>query len=68
MRKDLGETVKKQLREALLSMDRDAEGKEVLKRFEVVRFIPTTGEDYNPVFDIARKAGIDLKTYDYMNK
>ncbi len=68
VRGDLSGAVKKQLKEALLSMDKDAEGKEILKRFEAIRFIPTVREDYQPVFDIARRAGIDLKTYDYMNK
>lgn len=67
VRGDLSEIVKKQLKEALLYMDKDAEGKEVLKRFEAIRFIPTRREDYDPVFDIAKKAGIDLKTYAYMN-
>lgn len=68
VRKDLSPALKKQLRDVLLSMDKDPEGLETLKHFEAIRFIPTTKEDYNPVFDIARKAGIDLKTYDYMNQ
>ncbi len=68
VRKDLSPALKKQLKEILLSMDKDPEGIETLKHFEAIRFIPTTKEDYNPVFDIARKAGIDLKTYDYMNQ
>ena len=68
VRKDLSPALKKQLKEVLLSMDKDPEGIETLKQFEAIRFIPTTKEDYNPVFDIAHKAGIDLKTYDYMNQ
>ncbi len=68
VRADLSEAIKKQLKDTLLSMDKDTEGKEVLKRFEAMRFVPTTKADYRPVFDIAKKAGIDLKTYDYTNK
>lgn len=68
VRKDIGAAVKRQLKDVLLGMDKDPEGKEVLKRFEAIRFLPTTKEDYNTVFDVARKAGMDLKTYDYVNK
>ena len=68
VRKDLDPVAKKKLKEALLGMENDPEGKEVLKKFEALRFIPTTKEDYSPVIDLSRKAGIDLKTYEYMNK
>lgn len=68
VRKDLSDAIKEQLRDVLLGMDKDPDGKEVLKRFEAIRFITTTKEDYTPVFDIARKAGIDLKVYEYTNK
>ncbi len=68
VRSDLDATLKKQLKHVLIGMDKDAEGKEILKRFEALRFIPTSTEDYAPVFDIARKAGIDLKNYVYMNR
>jgi ABC-type phosphate/phosphonate transport system substrate-binding protein len=49
-------------------MDSDPEGKETLKKFGAKRFIKTTINDYKPVFDIAQKAGIDLKKYQYINK
>lgn len=68
VRRDLSPSIKKQLKETLLSMDTDPQGKEILKKFEAIRFILTTREDYDPVFDIAKKAGIDLKTYEYTNK
>lgn len=68
VRGDLDRRVKKQLTDTLIGMDKDPEGKEILKKFEALRFIPTTKEDYNVVFDFARKAGIDLKTYEYVNK
>ncbi len=68
VRKDLGPEVKKKLREVLIGMDKNDEGKEILKKFEAIQFIPTTREDYGTVFEFAKKAGIDLKTYDYVNK
>ncbi len=68
VRKDLSPAVKKQLRDVLIGMDQDRNGKEVLKKFEAIQFIPTSQEDYNIVIEYARKAGIDLKTYEYINK
>jgi len=68
VRKNLSAEVKKRLRDVLLGMDKDAEGREVLKKFEAVRFVSTSKEDYKPVFDIAKSAGINIKTYRYSNK
>ncbi len=68
VRKDLSPAVKKQLRDVLIGMDQDPDGKEVLKKFEAVQFIRTSQEDYTIVIEYARKAGIDLKTYEYINK
>lgn len=68
VRKDLNAAVKKRLSDALIGMDKDPEGIEVLKKFEGIKFIPTTKDDYKPVYDIASKAGIDIKSYQYTNK
>jgi len=68
VRKDLDATLKAKLKEALLTMDQDEEGKEVLALFGAARFIPTTEEDYRPVFEFAARIGLDLETYDYMNE
>lgn len=68
VRKDLAPAVKRQLRDVLIGMDKDPEGREVLRKFEAIQFITTTQEDYKIVVDYARKAEIDLKTYNYMNK
>lgn len=67
MRKGLDSAITKQLKDVLLRMDKELYGKEILKQFSAIRFIPTTKGDYNPVFDIARKAGIDIKKYEYIN-
>lgn len=68
VRKGLDKNIQKRLKEALLNMDRDPEGKVVLQKFGSIKFIETTVADYKPVFDIARKAGIDIKKYVYRNE
>ncbi len=67
VRKDLDAALKSRLKEALLGIDRDPAGKAVLEKFGALRFIETTARDYQPVIDLAREAGIDVKTYRYRN-
>ena len=67
VRKDLDDTVKANLKETLLNMDQDQEGREVLKSFGAMRFVATSEADYAPVFEYAAQIGLDLTTYDYMN-
>jgi phosphonate transport system substrate-binding protein len=68
LRKGIKPSVKEMLKQTLLEMDRDPEGEKVLKEFGVIKFIETTKKDYQPVFDATRKAGINLMTYEYVNK
>lgn len=68
VRKDLDAVLKDSLKKTLLNMDKDEEGKKVLSKFGAQRFIETTDSDYEPVFRIVGSAGIDLKTYDYINQ
>jgi len=68
VRKDLDESLKRKLKNALLQMDQDAEGRKVLHGFGASRFLSTTADDYAPVFDYADKIGLDLATYDYINE
>jgi len=68
VRKDLDESLKRKLKNALLQMDQDAEGQKVLHDFGARRFLATTENDYAPVFDYANKIGFDLATYDYINE
>ncbi|MDH4163705.1 MAG: phosphate/phosphite/phosphonate ABC transporter substrate-binding protein [Nitrospirota bacterium] len=68
VRKDLPPTLIAKLKEALLNLDKDPEGKKVLVQFGALRFIETTAGDYKPVFDMARNAGIDVRTYRYRNE
>ena len=68
VRKGLDEVLQQKLRQALLRLDKDPEGAAVLKQFGALRFIDTSVSDYRPVFDMAKKAGIDIKHYDYRNR
>lgn len=68
LRQDIGTDIKLKLKRTLIEMDNNPEGKEVLEKFGVQRFIETTVKDYSPVFDIAEKAGIDLGLYEYQNE
>ncbi len=67
VRADLDESLKNNLRIALLSMNQDQEGKKILKSFGAARFIDTTEEDYTAVFEYADTIGLDLENYDYLN-
>ena len=66
--KDLDHSLKMKLKEALLNMDKNPEGQQVLKDFGAIKFIETSVEDYKPVFEYADHIGLDLATYDYMNE
>ncbi len=68
VRKNIDEKTKKLLQQVLLDIDRSPEGKNVLEKFGAIRFIETTEKDYLPVSDLAKKAGIDIRSYDYKNQ
>jgi hypothetical protein len=46
-------------------MEKDTQGIEVLKKFEAQKFIEAKKEDFVAFYDIARNAGISVKTYKY---
>jgi phosphonate transport system substrate-binding protein len=68
LRKDIDPSLQKKLKDVLLEMDKSDEGRKVLMDFGVLRFIETTDKDYQPVFDMAKKAGINLGKYEYINE
>jgi ABC-type phosphate/phosphonate transport system substrate-binding protein len=67
VRKGLDKNLIDKLKRTLLTIDKDPEGRVVLQKFGAIKFIETTVADYHPVFDLAKKAGIDIRTYDYKN-
>ena len=68
VRKGFDPVLREKIKDALLQLHNDPEGGRVLNQFGALRFIETTVQDYQPVFDLAKEAGIDIKTYDYRNK
>jgi phosphate/phosphite/phosphonate ABC transporters, periplasmic binding protein len=65
VRKGLEQVKIDALKKALLHMHNDPEGKKVLNRFGAVRFIPTSDEDFKPLYDLVRHLRIDLASYPY---
>ncbi len=66
VRKSLNENIKKKLKEWLLSMDRDPQGRIVLNKFGAIKFVEVdVTADYKSVFEVSKRAGINLKTYNY---
>ena len=68
VRPDMIAPMKERLRDALLTLDQDDAGRAVLRAMGVQRFVRTTVKDYQPVFDLAREAGIAIADYRYQNK
>ena len=68
VRKDLPTPLQEKLKQALLSLEAAPAGKAVLAELGAQRFIETTANDYQPVFDMASQAGIDIKQYSYRNE
>ncbi|MBU0676046.1 MAG: phosphate/phosphite/phosphonate ABC transporter substrate-binding protein [Proteobacteria bacterium] len=68
VRPDLDPDLREKFKQALLGLETDPAGKSVLDDFGALRFIETTAGDYQPVFEMAEKAGIDIKKYDYLNE
>ncbi|MCK5505608.1 MAG: PhnD/SsuA/transferrin family substrate-binding protein, partial [Thermodesulfovibrionia bacterium] len=67
VRKDLDVSVKSKLKETLLNMHNDPDGKTVLEKFGAQRFIETKDNDYHGVYDYVKTINLNLATYDYIN-
>lgn len=68
VRNDLDEKTKMALKETLLNMNNDADGREALRKFGAKRFIETSDADYSAVYHYARTAGVDISIFDYTAK
>ena len=68
VRKDLDSSVKIKLRDILLQMDEDEQGRRILQEFGAKKFVETTEKDYEPVFTYASNVKLDLHNYDYNNQ
>ncbi len=60
VRHDLSDEIKQALKQQLLNMHQNKEGRLILQEMNIEKFIETTVEDYQPVLDYANNSGIDL--------
>ena len=67
LRKDIDESLRIRMRDALLNMHLDPEGKKVLEQFGAQKFIETANADYAIVVKYAEEIHQNLATYDYIN-
>jgi len=67
LRKDIDASLRSRLKETLLNMHLDPEGKQVLERVGALKFIETTDKDYAAVVKYAETIHLNLATYDYIN-
>jgi len=58
--RDVEETLRMKLREVLLAMHLNREGRSALDTLGVTEFIETTEKDYDPVFNYAEEIGLDI--------
>jgi len=66
VRNSLDENIRSDLKAALLAMHTGPRGRRALKKLGILRFVDAdTHATYQSVMDLARRAGLDLKTYDY---
>lgn len=65
VRKGIDPDVREKLKKTLLAMNSDPEGRMALAKFGAVKFIPTTDEDYKPLYDLIKHLKIDLHSYPY---
>ena len=68
VRGNLDTNLKQQLKKALLELDRTPEGLKILEKLNAKRFVETKREDYQPVIELAKDAGLNLEEYQYQNQ
>ena len=67
LRGDISDEVREKLKQALLNMHTDPEGKKVLEGFGARKFIETKEDDFEPVRRYAKEIHLDLAKYNYLN-
>jgi phosphonate transport system substrate-binding protein len=67
LRNDIGPSLRTRLKETLLKMHLDPDGKKVLEQFGARRFIETRNEEYDVIVKYAEDIHLNLSTYDYKN-
>jgi phosphonate transport system substrate-binding protein len=67
LRNDIDPALRGLLKETLLKMNLDPDGKRVLEKFGAQRFIETRNEEYDIIVEYAGDIHLNLSTYDYKN-
>lgn len=65
LRKDIDLAIGQKIKDILLNMHNDQNGREVLKKLETIKFVSASMADFKPIRELIEKAGIDLKSYKY---
>lgn len=60
VRKDLPQALKDKLKSVLLGLQADPDGKTILLKHDASRFVESSETDYQPVFEMAKKSGLDI--------
>ena len=66
--KDLDPMLKNKIKDALLNLAKEAQGKPVLESLGADRFVETKDQDYRCLYDTINALGIDLNTYPYYER
>jgi phosphonate transport system substrate-binding protein len=66
-RNDIDPVLRNRMKETLVNMHLDPDGKKVLERFGAQRFIETRDGEYDIIVKYAEAIHLDLSTYDYRN-
>jgi phosphonate transport system substrate-binding protein len=65
VRGSLPPEIKKALLDALLDLEDDPAGQAVLESLDAQRFVPASWDDFAPVLDLLRRAGVNIRNYKY---
>lgn len=65
VRKGLDAAAVEKLTQTLLTMHKDPQASKILATFGATRFIPTSDNDFKPLYRLTGQMKIDLKTYPY---
>ena len=63
LRKNIPQEIKNHITDVLLNMNQDPAGKEILKKFGALKFIKATVKDLSPIFNLAKRARVDIRKY-----
>jgi len=66
VRKDLNSATKTWLKALLLTMDESQEGRDALKKFGALKFVKTSDEDYEALYNMIKDLGINLVMNDIL--